>query len=316
MKKNIKKTLTWLGLSILMMIFWIIGLVIGNMIFPSSLMDLSANSDGSGELLLLLICGMNTWVVLYFIYNSQCKGWKLAGIIFLVTFGVQYFMSQIETLWFNDSLSLPLNGIWAIVSGGAIMNLLFSVTATWLTGNFKLLKETVGRQVKGNLKLMAKRIIFLSIVIWPLIYFLAGYLVAWQFAEVRLLYSGTTQMAPFLSIMEGNVVSGLYFFQMLRGVLWILIALPVVAVTRGSLIHKGVILGLLFAFLGSSQLLLPNPFMSDMVRTAHLIETASSNFLWGFIIAWYFGIFSSNEPNISDVKISSLKKDKLAKAIK
>lgn len=297
------------------MIFWIIGLMIGNAIFPSSITEMSADSNSNMELMLFLTCALNTWVILYFINNTQCKGWKLAKTIFLVTFGIQYFMSQIETLWFNDSIDFPINGIWAIVSGGAIMILLFSVTATWFTGNFSPLKESAGVKTKVDLVPMIKKILLFSVVVWPVIYFLAGYLIAWQFAEVRLLYSGTAEMASFLSIMKANVASGLYFFQILRGVLWILIALPALAVTRGLLMRKGVILGLLFAFLGSSQLLIPNPFMSDMVRMAHLIETASSMFLWGFMIAWYFGKFISSEPNESDYKIPSPNKSERANVV-
>ena len=297
------------------MIFWIIGLMIGNAIFPSSITEMSADSNSNMELMLFLTCALNTWVILYFINNTQCKGWKLAKTIFLVTFGIQYFMSQIETLWFNDSIDFPINGIWAIVSGGAIMILLFSVTATWFTGNFSPLQKSAGVKAKVDLVPMIKKILLFSVVVWPVIYFLDGYLIAWQFAEVRLLYSGTAEMASFLSIMKANVASGLYFFQILRGVLWILIALPALAVTRGLLMRKGVILGLLFAFLGSSQLLIPNPFMSDMVRMAHLIETASSMFLWGFMIAWYFGKFISSEPNESDYKISSTNKSERANVV-
>ncbi len=295
MKTNMKKVLVWLGLSILMTIFWIVGLIIGNAIFPSSITEMSADSDSSGGLILLLICALNTMVVLYFIYNSQCKGWKLVGTIFLITFGLQYFMSQIETLWFNDSINFPIKGILAVVSGGFIANLLFSVTATWLTGNFSSIKESFGGKAKVNLVPMVKYFLLLSIVIWPVIYFLAGYFIAWQFAEVRLSYSGTVEMDSFLSMMKVNVASGFYFFQILRGVLWILIALPALAVIKGSLIRKGVIIGLLFAVLSGSQLLLPNPFMSDMVRMGHLIETTPSNFLWGFIIAWCFGKLISSE---------------------
>lgn len=195
------------------------------------------------------------------------------------------------------------------------MTLLFSVAATWITGKFKQLTEPVSSQSKRELVPLVKRTILLFVVVWPLIYFLAGYFIAWQFADVRLFYSGTTEMAPFLSIMMDNVTSGLYFFQILRGVLYILIALQVLAVTRGSLIHKGVILGLLFAFLGSSQLLLPNPIMSDMVRMAHLIETAPSSFIWGFIIAWYLGKYTQHEPNESALKISFQEKRERVNAV-
>jgi len=286
-----KKTLTWIGLSVLMMIYWIAGLFIGNAIFPSSLMDMepAGNAAGFGELMLFLTCALNTGIVLYFIYNSRIKGWKLVGSVFLISFGIQYFMSQIETLWFNDSLTLPINGIWAIVTGGFITWLLFSVTATWITGNFVRIDE---KEISSlNLFPLVKRIVFLSVVVWPLVYFLFGYFVAWQFEDVRLLYSGTTEMGSFVAIMEGNFTSGLYSFQILRGFLWILIGLLVLTATKGSLIRKGVILGLLFAIIGSSQLLLPNPYMSDVVRMAHLIETASGSFIWGFIIAWYTGVF-------------------------
>ncbi len=136
---------------------------------------------------------------------------------------------------------------------------------------------------------LVKRILLLSLLVWPLIYFLAGYLVAWQFEDVRLFYSGSAEMAPFLSIMKDNIASGLYFFQILRGVLWVLIGLLVLNMTTRPLIHKGVMLGLLIAILGSSGLLIPNPVTPPAVRMAHLIETAPSSFIWGFIIAWAFG---------------------------
>jgi hypothetical protein len=302
MKTHIKKVFAWLGLSILMMIFWITGIFIGNMIFPSSLMDQAAESD-TNEWLFLLVCVLNTLIIMYFIYNTRYKGWKLAGILFLVTFGIQYFMSQIETIWFNDSLKLSMNGILAIVSGGAIMALLFSPTATWLTGNFRPFNQSHSGKVKWDVISYAKRTVLLSVIVWPLIYFLAGYLIAWQFTEVRLFYSGTEEIASFVSIMKDNFTSGLYFFQIFRGVMWILIGLLVLMATDGPWLHKGVILGLLLAILGSSGLLLPNPIMPFMVRMAHLIETAPSSFIWGLIIAWSFREFEIREATQPESKI-------------
>ncbi len=291
---NLKRILVWLGLSVLMMIFWIAGLFIGNAIFPSSLMETSASSDNN-ELMFFLVCAMNTGIILYFIYKQRSTGWKLVGILFLVSFGIQYFMAQIETVWFNDSLKLPINGIWAIVSGGAIMNLIIALLATWLTGNFGSSKEFEFTKLKIEVRPMIIRGVIFSVVIWPLVYFMAGYLIAWQFTEVRLFYSGTSEMASFLSIMKDNFASGLYYFQIFRGVLWILIAMLVFSVTKGSMIHKGIILGLLFSFLGSSGLLLDNPVMPYMVRMGHLVETASSNFIWGLILAWGFSKFTVND---------------------
>jgi len=36
----------------------------------------------------------------------------------------------------------------------------------------------------------------------------------------------------------------------------------------------------------NAQLLLPNPFMPEPVRMAHLVETASSNLIFGVFVGW------------------------------
>jgi len=131
-----------------------------------------ASESNNNEWLFFVFCALNTMIILYFIYNSRYKGWKLSGIVFLVTFGIQYFMSQIETIWFNDSLKLSMNGIWAIVSGGVVMTLLFSPTATWLTGKFIPFNQSIGGKVKLDLMPFAKRTVLLSVIVWPLIIFL------------------------------------------------------------------------------------------------------------------------------------------------
>lgn len=290
-----------MALSLLMAVFWIIGLVAGNAIFPSSLMDGSAETGGNGELMLVLICVLNSFALLYFISNSRIKGWRLAGTTFLIAFGIQFFMSQIETFWFNDSLKMPINLIWAVVTGGAIMYVLFSIVATLLTGNFNLSTTNnlvIGKTEYGSL---LKTSTLLAVIIWPLVYFMAGYLIAWQFSEVRNYYSGSTEMASFYSIMKENVISGLYFFQILRGALWVLIALLVLSSTNGSWIRKGIILGLLLSLLGSSQLLLPNPIMPEMVRIPHLIETSTSSFLWGVILAWSLTKYYSTRETVATI---------------
>ena len=76
--------------------------------------------------LFFLVSALNAGIILTLIYKARYTGWKLAGLVFLVSFGIQYFMSQIETVWFNDSLGLPGNGIAAIVLGGAFTLVAFS----------------------------------------------------------------------------------------------------------------------------------------------------------------------------------------------
>lgn len=287
MKKHFKILLIWIGLSILMTAFWIVGLMTGNAIFPSNIMETSEASGNSSDLLLLFTCFINTAAVLLFIYNSRVRGFKLTAALFLIIFSIQFFMSQIETLWFNDSLKMPVNTIWMLVSGGAIMSMLFAMSATWLTGNFKQTNAETAYLPKRPVKPPLVQVALLAVVIWPAVYFLAGYFIAWQFPDIRQYYSGSSEMESLFVMMKGNVASGLYFFQILRGVLWVLIAILVITTTSGSWLRKGLIIGLLLSFLGCSQLLLPNPIMPETVRLGHLLETSTSNFIWGFILSWF-----------------------------
>lgn len=287
MKTAMKKSLIWLALSLLMSIFWIVGLMIGNALFPSTLMESSGDANRSGDFFLLITSALNAFAVLYFIYNSRRYGWKLVGSIFLVLFGIQFFMSQIETVWFNDSLKMEPNLIMTIVVGGAIMAFLFAIAATMLTGRFSSSESTPYPLPKVNFMTLWKEILLLALILWPAVYFLAGYLIAWQFEAIRLYYSGSVVMESFFTMMKANFATGLYFFQIFRGFLWVLIAMIVISTSTGSWLHRGLILGLLLSFLGSSQLLLPNPIMPEMVRIGHLIETSTSSFIWGFILTWF-----------------------------
>ena len=71
-------------------------------------------------------------------------------------------------------------------------------------------------------------------------------------------------------------------WQGLRGVMWILLAVPVMRLSRASWWETGIVVGLLFALLLNGQHLIPNPYMPPPVQLGHFIETASSNFVLGF----------------------------------
>jgi hypothetical protein len=68
--------------------------------------------------------------------------------------------------------------------------------------------------------------------------------------------------------------------------LWVALALPVIRMLKGRWPETAIALGLLFAVVMNAQLLLPNPYMPEPVRMAHLLETASSNFIFGVLIGW------------------------------
>jgi hypothetical protein len=77
-----------------------------------------------------------------------------------------------------------------------------------------------------------------------------------------------------------------YPFEVMRGLLWVLFALPVLATTRGRWWVGPLLAALAFALIQNDVHLIPNPLMPPMVRLAHFIETASSNFIWAWAIGF------------------------------
>lgn len=77
----------------------------------------------------------------------------------------------------------------------------------------------------------------------------------------------------------------LFGIQFLRGLLYIVIALPFIGQMAGRRMSAGVVLGLCYSVLGGiAPLLLPNVFMPAQIRFAHSIEVGISNFVFGLAI--------------------------------
>jgi hypothetical protein len=121
-------------------------------------------------------------------------------------------------------------------------------------------------------------------VAYVIIYFTFGYFIAWRNPAVRAYYGGS-DLAGFIPHLRNLLRDEPFLFvlQMLRGVLWAAIAVPIIEMTKGKWWESGLAVSLLFAVM-TSQLLLPNPLMPSEVRMAHLVETATANFLFGWLV--------------------------------
>jgi|Deesub1362A_J573_1020465.scaffolds.fasta_scaffold00483_6 hypothetical protein len=222
---------------------------------------------------LLIVCFLNTIVLAYPVLRSQWTGWRLVATVFFVFYGVMTVMSQIESAVFLSNM-LPPGTLPNLFLLGAIVAGLFSPLAVLILGKMGGEKLYV-----SNPRLVMPR----SEWIWKLIaivvgylvlYYTFGYLVAWQNPAVREYYA------------QIEIPSWLPLFQALRALMWTALALPVIRMMRGQWWEAGLAVGLLFAVLMNSQLLLPNPYMPETVRLTHLVETASSNFIFGWLIVW------------------------------
>jgi hypothetical protein len=274
--------------SVALYITWIISMTISEGIIPSGLKTPEAAETLSAALL-FAVCIFHVMVLYIMMCSSRWYGIKMILMVFFLIYIIQFFLSIIEAIWFNDSLDMPVSGHRYILLSGFIMAALFSPLFVWISGKMKPGKAITIPKINWNEIVSTKsliKILILTVIIYPVIYNLAGYFIAWQFEAVRVFYTDSSVIEPFTTMFLTNIKSGLYFFQIPRGLIWVLLAIPVYYSIEGSYMRKGVIIGLLFATLMNAQHILPNPYFPREVSFAHFIETFLSNFVWGYSIAW------------------------------
>lgn len=240
---------------------------------------------GQTALTLLAVCFLEAAVLSYIIVRSRWRGWRLMAAIFVAFYGVTTFMSQIESAVFITSL--PPGVLPRLFLMGALIAAPFSVVAVLILGKRKAAPAEAGpndRLVMSGREWAMKLAIIA--VVYVILYFTFGYFVAWKNPAVPQFYGqideGTfgAHMAVVL-----RTTPWLVPFQILRALLWVAIALPVIRMMK-EWQETALAIALLFSVVMNAQLLLPNPYMPEPVRMAHLVETASSNFIFGAFIGW------------------------------
>ena len=237
-------------------------------------------------LTLLAVCFLETIVVARIILRSRWTGWRLAAAICFVFYGVTTFMSQIESVVFLTRL--PPGLIPRLFLMRALIAVPFSILAVLILGKRKA--EIADSQQHSSLAVPASEWAWklaLIAVLYVILYFTFGYYIAWRNPAVLEYYRGIDE-GSFLTHM-GSVVRDqpwLIPFQIVRAMLWVALALPVIRMLKGQWPETALSIALLFSVVMNAQLLLPNPYMPEPVRMAHLVETASSNFIFGAFIGW------------------------------
>ncbi len=238
-----------------------------------------------GAVALLVVCLLDAIVITYLILQSRWSGWRLMAAVFVVFYGVVTFMPQIESAVFLTKL--PAGMVPRLFIMGLAIAAPFAVLAVLILGKAK---SVATMEPDARLTMPAGEWAWklaITAVVYVVLYFTFGYYVAWQSPDVRAYYGGTDP-GSFVAQM-GTVFRDrpwLVPFQLLRGLLWAAIAVPVVRMMRGSWQETALALGALFAIVMNAQLLLPNPYMPEAVRMAHMLETASSNFIFGCFVGW------------------------------
>jgi hypothetical protein len=270
-------------LAALTVLYFICFAAVSAALFPAPSEPPASAQAGSTLAALLAVSFLNTVVLAYLILRSRWTGWKLIFVIFFVFYGVVTVMTQIETAYF---VRLPPGMLPRLFLSGAIIAALFSPLAVLILGKRK--PDRTEDESRPRLHMTAGEWagkLFLIVIVYIIIYFTFGYFIVWQSAAVRAYYGGSDPgsfLAQLSTVVRDQPL--LLLLQAVRAILWTAIAVPVIRMMKGQWWEAGLVVALLFAVVMSSQLLLPNPLMPPEVRMAHLLETASSNFLFGWLI--------------------------------
>ncbi len=265
------------GITIILQIGYILA---GMMITIPS--EAAAESDPSlfHFLLHCLLLAIGLSVV---IRNSEWYGLKLIVTLVFSFFGFLTFMSLIEASFFMTNI--PQEFIPQLWLMGTVV-VLFSVPLAVLIHGKATSKESE-TGVRPDRTFSVGEWIWktgLIAVIYLIIYFTFGYYIAWQSAELREFYGSTEFLGFFPHMKTVLLETTLAPFQVLRAVLWMIFALPLVWMLKGNVFRVAIITGFAISVLHSSQLLLPNPFMPETIRHIHLLETSTSMFLFGLFL--------------------------------
>lgn len=235
-----------------------------------------APQDGiSSGTALLIVSFLTSMALAYPVLRARWFGLKLMAAILLVMFGVETFMTQIETLFFNGALKLPMDVLTALVAAGFLRALIFAPLAVLVLGKFR--GETIPQdppRFKFSIAGWVIRFAILS-VLYVMVYFAFGYFVAMQWAAAREFYNGTFTADVTLPL-----------FQILRGAMWAALGLLIAAMMRGKAWETWLAVAMVFGVLVAAPVIFPNPFMPAMVRQAHFFELSSSMLFYGAVAGW------------------------------
>ena len=208
------------------------------------------------------------------IRNSALSGFWLALSIFIVYFVIGHFSTLIEAYVFDvTSRTRTLQEL----ARGFLVALAFAPLCTAL---FKSKTSVRRLHFKTRNWLQWLWRILVGDLLYLIMYSIAGFILVTAYPEILEFYEN--KIPPFETVIKTQLF--------LRGFLFAGVALLISRTIDLSLLHRSLLIGLVFAILGGiAPLLTPNELMPTYVRYGHMIEVGISNFIFGVILGFLLG---------------------------
>jgi len=286
---NLKKILIWTFKLILLIILyypiWILGAMVVGDLMPQVPSEPGLLNEGAGMVILGII---NTVLIVGLIVTSRWNGWRLALSLVFAYYGAFTFITQIETWYFLTEITVSPGLLPRLFIMGLSIPIIYIPLAILICQKWK--KKDLAANNCYMVLPFKQLLLKLGViaVIYLIIYWLAGYYIAWQNPELRAFYGNPGEIEPFFTHTFATIrkTPGLILLQLARGILYAIIAMPIILASNVKPWITGLLVGFLFAIPHLGHVL-PNPLMPiASVRFSHMIETATSTFVFGLIVVW------------------------------
>lgn len=240
---------------------------------------------------LLIIALADVAVIAALILTSRWHGWKLALSLALAYYGAVTFVMQIETAYFLSSITVSPQLLPRLFVMGMPTAFIFIPLAVWMLGKGRADAQTSPQRALSMPLGQWIWKLALAAMLYIALYWGAGYFIAWQNPALRAFYGQPGEALPFFVHTANTLRSDpwLFPFQVLRTLLWVLCALPIIWGSKVNPWWTALLVGLLFSVPQNIGHILANPLLPvASIRLSHMIETASSTFVFGLLVVWLF----------------------------
>lgn len=288
--KKFRSVSIWILKLILLLVLFNVFFILGSMVMTAVPTNVPSDpgmvSDTAG---LLIYSISHVAIIVALILISHWKGLKLAVTLSFAYYGAVTFLMQIETWYFLSSITVSRELLVQLFLMGIPVSFLFIPLAVWIIGD-KRIASVNTRNFMQNIP-VSQWIWKLALiaVAYLILYWGAGYFIAWQNPVLRDFYGSPGEITPFFEHTANTLKNdpGLFPFQVLRALLWTLCVIPIIRGSGVNVWWTALLVGLFLSVPQNIGHILANPLIPDAsIRFSHMIETASSTFIFGLIIVW------------------------------
>ncbi len=227
-----------------------------------------------------------TFILIWLINCINQNQLKLIGTVIFVMYGLQTFMMLTEMWFYRNVYDFTDHDIRTFFLQNLIILALIVPIAVWVNRAYN--KKTMqSKKISISIKW-----IYLSLI-YLFIYFTFRYFVVMFSSPLQELHWGNLETYGFIEYVKVSLTQskGIIFFQVLRGLLWIVFVVPIIYWCTSNKKNKLILLLLSMTLLPTLQMFFPNPLSGYDIIPAHALGVSTSNLVYALLI---FFTFNSN----------------------